>query len=116
PAPGAASFNLLKMAREGLLAELRTAIHAARKNDTSVRREGITLNVDGRTKIINIDVIPFVSPHSARLFIVLFESPSAEDDHALKRRKKKGALAPPVETKQTARLKRELEATRDYLQ
>src|SRR5207248_170774 len=54
PAPGTASFNLLKMAREGLLAELRTAIHAARKKDTSVRREGISFITDGETQLVNI--------------------------------------------------------------
>ena len=114
PAPGTASFNLLKMAREGLLAELRTAIHEARKNDSSSRREGISLTADGKTQLVNLDVIPFVSPHSARHFIVLFET-APEEAEPSKRGKKK-APKPPVETKQTARLKRELEATRDYLQ
>jgi two-component system CheB/CheR fusion protein len=113
PAPGAASFNLLKMAREGLLAELRTAIHAARKKDTTVRREGITLTTDDQTQIISLDVIPFVGPSGGRYFIVLFEPAPAEP--ASKSRKKKSAV-PAVESKQTARLKRELEATRDYLQ
>ena len=114
PAPGTASFNLLKMAREGLLAELRTAIHQARKDDASVRREGISLTADGKTQLVNLDVIPFVSPHSARHFIVLFET--APEEATPSKRGKKKAPKPPVETKQTTRLKRELEATRDYLQ
>ncbi|HEY4639987.1 MAG TPA: CheR family methyltransferase, partial [Thermoanaerobaculia bacterium] len=113
PAPGAASFNLLKMAREGLLAELRTAIHSARKKDTSVRREGITVTSDGQTQLVNVDVIPFVGPTSGRYFIVLFETERPEP--ASKSRRKKAA-APAADTKQTVRLKRELEATRDYLQ
>lgn len=116
PAPGTASFNLLKMAREGLLAELRTAIHQARKEDTSVRRESISLTADGQTRLVNIDVIPFVSPHSARHFIVLFETVPPEAVAPSKRGKKKAPPKPPVETKQATRLKRELEATRDYLQ
>ena len=115
PAPGAASFNLLKMAREGLLAELRTAIHTARKKDGPVRRERIPFTADGRAQLINIDVTPFVGPHNARHFIVLFEA--SDESAAPQGRKKKGQpAAPPVETKQTIRLKRELEATRDYLQ
>jgi two-component system CheB/CheR fusion protein len=116
PAPGTASFNLLKMAREGLLAELRTAIHQARKNDASIRRERVSLIADGSTQLVNIDVIPFVSPHSTRHFIVLFESVPPEPVVASKRGRKGAASAPPAETKQTVRLKRELEATRDYLQ
>jgi two-component system CheB/CheR fusion protein len=114
PAPGTASFNLLKMAREGLLAELRTAIHAARKKDISVRRGGITMTVDGHSQIVNVDVIPFISPHSTRHFIVLFEM--APPEEPAKRNKKGAAASLPVETRQTIRLKRELEATRDYLQ
>src|SRR2546422_9712218 len=39
PAPGQASLNLLKMAREGLLMELRVAIDKARKQNAPVRRE-----------------------------------------------------------------------------
>jgi two-component system CheB/CheR fusion protein len=113
PAPGTASFNLLKMAREGLLAELRTAIHAARKKDTSVRREGITVTTDDHTQLISIDVIPFVGPNSGRYFIILFERERPEPAPTSRRKK---SAAPAADTKQTIRLKRELEATRDYLQ
>jgi two-component system CheB/CheR fusion protein len=113
PAPGTASFNLLKMAREGLLAELRTAIHTARKKDASVRREGITVTADGHSQTINLDVIPFVGPSSGRFFIVLFEPVQGES--GTKSRRKKSA-PPDADTKQSVRLKRELEATRDYLQ
>jgi two-component system CheB/CheR fusion protein len=113
PAPGTASFNLLKMAREGLLAELRTAIHAARKKDTTVRREGIAVTTDDHTEFVNLDVIPFVGPSGGRYFIILFE-PTQTDAPSKTRRKK--IAAPVSDTKQTARLKRELEATRDYLQ
>ena len=41
PAPGEASLNLLKMAREGLLYGLRTALHAVRKSKAPVRRTGL---------------------------------------------------------------------------
>jgi len=116
PAPGTASFSLLKMAREGLVAELRTAIHQARKNDSSVRRENISMIADGHTQLINIDVIPFVGPSSTRHFIVLFEPVPPEPVSARKKGKKGAAPAPVAETKQTIRLRRELDATRDYLQ
>ena len=39
PAPGEASHDLLKMAREGLLFGLRTALHEARKKDRVARKE-----------------------------------------------------------------------------
>jgi two-component system CheB/CheR fusion protein len=113
PAPGTASFNLLKMVREGLLAEVRTAIHTAKKKDTTVRREGITVTSDGHTQTVNLDVIPFVGPSGGRFFIVLFEAAQAESGTKARRKK---STPPDADTKQSARLKRELEATRDYLQ
>lgn len=116
PAPGTASFNLLKMAREGLLADLRTAIHTARKKNEPMRRERIPLINGGQTQLINIDVIPFAAVQGVRNYIVLFETTPEEAEAPKKRTKKGQAAAPPVETKQTIRLKRELEATREYLQ
>src|SRR5579872_358049 len=41
PSPGPASYNLLKMARDGFLTELRTAVHRARTGDIPVRRQGL---------------------------------------------------------------------------
>jgi two-component system CheB/CheR fusion protein len=77
-----------------------------------VRRECITVTSDGQTQLVNVDVIPFVGPTTGRYFIVLFEQ--AQPEPAGKSSRKKGV--PAAETKQTVRLKRELEATRDYLQ
>jgi two-component system CheB/CheR fusion protein len=43
PASGAASLNLLKMAREGLLLELRGAINDARRHNAPARRTGVSV-------------------------------------------------------------------------
>lgn len=111
PAPGVASFNLLKMAREGLLAELRAAIHNARRTEMPVRREGVRVKSNGKTVFANIEVIPFVTPARERFQIVLFEeAPKVVDQ------KKRGGRTKKEDTGQFDRLKRELEATREYLQ
>src|SRR5207237_2786158 len=47
PAPGEASLGLLKMARDGLLYGLRTALHDARRSDAAVRKEGLRVKYDG---------------------------------------------------------------------
>jgi two-component system CheB/CheR fusion protein len=112
PPPGVASFNILKMAREGLLADLRAAIHAARKNDEAVRREGVRVKTNSHTTLINLEVIPFYSATKERYQIILFE-PVPEP--APKRRGAKN-VEPETDSRSTARLKRELEATREYLQ
>jgi two-component system CheB/CheR fusion protein len=80
PSPGRASLNLLKMAKEGLKLELRTAIHQAKKREVSVRKEGLQIRESDRVRQVNIDVIPFKARSlEERYFLVLFEevSPTA---------------------------------------
>jgi two-component system CheB/CheR fusion protein len=114
PAPGAASLNILKLAREGLLGDLRAAIMAARKKNVPERREGIRVEVDDHTAIVNIEVIPFIGPTRERFLLVAFEEPEGESRP--RRRKKDGKNKKAADTSQSARLRRELEATREYLQ
>lgn len=74
PAPGKASLNLLKMARASLLPELRTAIHQARQQDTSVRKSGLRVEGSDPPRKVSIEVIPFkASPAGTRYFLVLFK-------------------------------------------
>jgi len=112
PPPGTASFNVLKMAREGLLADLRAAIHTVRKNDVADRREDIHVKLDGHSITVDIEVIPFVGASKERFMMVLFQEREAEKKGSSKKKKK----AEPAETRNVGRLKRELEATREYLQ
>jgi len=88
PASGAASFNLLKMAREGLLSELRTAIHMARKKEVPVRLEGVRIKNNGQTRIVNVEVLPFVPSSRDRHFLVLFRTPG------WRRKRRRGRRAP----------------------
>jgi two-component system CheB/CheR fusion protein len=114
PAPGTASFNVLKMAREGLLAELRAAINTARRTDEPVRRERVRVWADGHVILVNIEAIPF-SSNKERYQLILFEENAPERKRGLRRKKatkEKAEPAPP----RSSRLKRELDATRDYLQ
>lgn len=111
PAPGSASFNILKMAREGLLGDLRAAIHTAGKKGVPVRREQIRVKTNGHAVLVNLEVIPFATPDRERFQVVVFEEvPAAKS-------KKAGITAVSrEEERQVTRLKRELDATREYLQ
>ena len=71
--PGGISYNLPKMAREGLSLELRAAVQQARSSETSVRREGLKLQSDDQIKLCNLEVIPIAGPSAERWFVVLFE-------------------------------------------
>ncbi|MFP5245995.1 MAG: CheR family methyltransferase, partial [Thermoanaerobaculia bacterium] len=117
PPSGAASFNILKMARDGLLAELRAAIHAARKQESAVRREGVRMDTDGKTILVNIEVLPFVTSARERFQLVAFELvPEAPPAGKNARGKGKEEPGDKAESRTVTALKRELETTREYLQ
>src|SRR5262249_32766994 len=58
PAPGEASLNLLKMAKEGLLYGLRSAMHAVRKSRVGVRRSGLQVRDGKRWTRVDLEIIP----------------------------------------------------------
>jgi two-component system CheB/CheR fusion protein len=99
------------MAREGLLAELRTAIHAARKKEQPVRRDGLRVKTNGSSIHASVEVIPFIGAGNDRYFLVLFHEMQPAEKPPKSSRK-----ATAKEAVESARLKRELDATRDYLQ
>jgi len=114
PAPGEASLNLLKMAKEGLLYGLRTAIHAARKSRNSVHRDGLQVRTDEGWKPVSVDVIPLAASGRTH-YLVLFNEPAAGT------RKKVPEAPAPQSTKRERKsqvnfLQRELAASREYLQ
>jgi two-component system CheB/CheR fusion protein len=111
PAPGEASLNVLKMAREGLLFGLRTALQSARKNRGPVRKAGLQVRAGSRWLPVTLDIIPLTT--AGRLhYLILFASPAADTETAAppsgpKARERRGAVD---------LLQRELAASRDYLQ
>jgi two-component system, chemotaxis family, CheB/CheR fusion protein len=115
---GKASLNLLKMARPGLLYELRALVDQARKNSVPVLKEGIVLE-DSEISATKIEIIPFHTPaRDQRHFLVLFEEtspskPSVEPKPAPRRPAKEFADMKEV---QIAQLKQELAGTKEYLQ
>ena len=62
PAPGRASFNLLQMAREGLLMDLRSMIAQAQMSGGIVNREGVHILFEGKTLSVCVRVIPLTLP------------------------------------------------------
>ncbi len=73
-APGKASLNLLKMARADLQAALQTAIHQAKHQNAPARKDGLRIESDDLSRIVNVEVIPFKVPLiSEAYFLVLFE-------------------------------------------
>ncbi len=72
PPIGKASFNLLKMAKEGLMLPLRAALEESKKESKTTRRENIRMNHRGESRAVNLEVIPLKNlPDTC--YLVLFE-------------------------------------------
>jgi two-component system, chemotaxis family, CheB/CheR fusion protein len=116
---GAASVNLLKMLREGLLVDVRAAVKRARATGALVRKDGAQVRRHDGLARVNIAVIPLHSSTARRPapggFLVLFEdgpSPVA----SASQRTGVGRAKLPGEERTTQALRAELESTKEYLQ
>jgi two-component system, chemotaxis family, CheB/CheR fusion protein len=81
PPPGTASYQLLRMARQGLVVDLRAALDKAKKTGAPVRAEGLRVKDDGGLGTVNVEVLP-LRPDGAGgaatpAFLVLFEQAAA---------------------------------------
>jgi two-component system, chemotaxis family, CheB/CheR fusion protein len=109
--PGEPTKNLLRMACEGLIAGLGKAIRTARRRNATAEEVGFRMEDEVRLIDVNIKVIPLTDASSKqRHFLVLFEDakPSGAPKAA-----RKPALR---DNGGSARLRRELLATKEYLQ
>jgi two-component system CheB/CheR fusion protein len=115
PAPGEASLSLLKMAREGLLHGLRTALHTVRKTKAPVRKDGLQVRSGHGWKPVALEVIPlttFGRPH----YLVLFEEKAAKAAAPRETPTAKRKTGTKTTDNQLLLLQRELAASREYLQ
>jgi len=87
PPKGKATFEVLKMAREGLMLPLRATINKAKKENKTVRRENVRVNENGSTRLINLEVVPLKNLRE-RCFLVLFQEAERSDQYV--------AAEPPV--------------------
>jgi two-component system, chemotaxis family, CheB/CheR fusion protein len=127
PTPGKASLSLLKMVRKGLAVTLRAAINRARKENASVREEGLQVDSEGGIREVHLEVVPVQgSSAGAGGFLVLFQEPALPRPAPLSRGKRgRSKAAKPLaraaaeeedSEEENTRLAQELAATREYLQ
>jgi len=110
--PGAPTHNLMKMAREGLIAGLGKAIRTARETNSASKENGFRIEDSGQLRDVTIEVIPLGRSSAAekRHFLVLFEDAQPNAGPAV-------MPEPAIPNNGgTARLQRELVATKEYLQ
>jgi len=138
PSPGEASLNLLKMAREGLFLELRSAVAESRMHKTEVRRRDVRVRSESESRKIDLRVVPVTLPGKGeKCFLVLFEddrhppagaeskrttgdsgsAPGTRLSRWLHRHVSSGTMPHADGEEAKARgLRQELASTRDYLQ
>jgi chemotaxis methyl-accepting protein methylase/signal transduction histidine kinase/chemotaxis response regulator CheB len=118
PAAGEPQTNLLKMARGGLLSELRTTIAEAKKKMRSATAEGVEVAVerDGSPRFCDIEVVPFTGLPDAsdRLFIVMFKE-STKTKRGKPARSKSTKAERSEDKGRVQKLEHELVATKEYL-
>ncbi len=109
---GRASFDLVRMLREGMLADVRDALAQAKKENVTTFRDNVRVVEKGTGRAARVEVIPFkVPPAGARFFLVLFtpQQPAAPAVPA------PPAVLPSVAEQQAAQLQQEMGALREYL-
>src|SRR5260370_42440738 len=104
------------MAREGLMADLRSALMKARKTGRGVRAEGLSIGEDGNFHRAAIHVTPVRDELAGtRSFLVLFEAAPARRG-ALRKPKPAFRAQEPAEERSPGPLRRELAETKEHLQ
>ncbi len=124
-ASGRASLNILKMAREGLLLELRNAMGKAKKENATVLKQRIQLKIengesgkDSEMRLVDLEVIPVTmgSNLKGKYFMIVFRdsaqvvTPAHTAAKALSKRESEASSS------RLAKLEQELAATKEYLQ
>ncbi len=120
PAPGAASLNLLRMARPGLALDLQGAIHEARTEWAPARREGVHLQTNGGSLVTDVSVFPLGRSQTADAhFLVLFEpvpEPPENQHREQGPEDQDAAAAGTAEGGDVQQLRRELQQTKATMQ
>jgi two-component system CheB/CheR fusion protein len=112
PPTGKASFNIIKMAREGLKYKLNTALHNAVKQKKTIVSEGLKVKHNKSFRVVDLVVRPLTeSGFTQGFMLVMFEAKTLPEPVAHKKAAKKDIVDPYV-----LRLEKELLSTKEYLQ
>ncbi len=116
PVSGPASLSLVKMARETLIWEIRSAVQKSKKTGLPIRRERIPIATNGKTREAAVEVIPVPARQGGeRNFWVVFKDGDEKPAHATPpaiREKGSAAGREASQRQALARLEHDLEQTR----
>jgi two-component system, chemotaxis family, CheB/CheR fusion protein len=110
---GPATLNLLQMVRPSLVADLRNLIRRCNKTNKPARQERSMIKHNGRTREINIQVVPFRTPSSdTPWLLVIFD----ERTKGTQPGKLLVSLGKTASQREVAELRRDLAANKESLQ
>ncbi|MDB5025501.1 MAG: chemotaxis protein CheR [Mucilaginibacter sp.] len=81
PPPGKPSFNVIKMAREGLAFELRNILHLAKKTNLPVRKFGVFFKVNEVQHFVNLQALQLIQ-NSEPYYLIVFQPGSFAGNQA----------------------------------
>jgi two-component system CheB/CheR fusion protein len=91
PPSGKPSFNVLKLAREGLTFELRNILHQAKKTGLTARKFAVFFKLNGLQHFVNMQAVPLKDLPEPHYLIVFQNSSSTGLQEAY------GSIIPPAE-------------------
>jgi two-component system, chemotaxis family, CheB/CheR fusion protein len=117
PPAGQPSFSLAKMAREGLLIDLRAALNRAKKTNTTVRKEGVRIHSEEGVREVNLEVVPLRGPTAHERFHVVVFQDAGRKPASVEDKGKRGKTVKLVRStaRDTELLKREMNQLREQL-
>jgi two-component system CheB/CheR fusion protein len=109
---GKASFNVLKMAREGLKYKLSTALHKAVKQKKKIVSEGLKIKHNNMLRSVDLVVRPLTGSGFDQGFtLVMFDDKTGPEPVTRRKTSKKDSVDPYLLS-----LENELQTTKEYLQ
>jgi two-component system CheB/CheR fusion protein len=116
PSPGSASLNLLKMVREELVVDIRTAFSQASKSNLPVRKEPVRIRYNGHYREVILEVVPFKgAPSSEKFFLVLFHDLMGAMEHEKDGMRRNSGVQQQAQ-REVRRLREEIAQTKESLQ
>lgn len=128
-APGRASLSVLKMAREGMLMDLRNSISRAKKDQVPVHKHNIQIKSGGNgggnggkphapsTRLVRFEVVPITIGNLKELYYMIVFQDEAVGTRASREGRGAGLLRESEASRaRIAKLEQELAATKEYLQ
>jgi two-component system CheB/CheR fusion protein len=128
-APGRASLSITKMARDGLLYDLRSSVERAKKENVVVRKKNVQIKLgnggeNGRsaaseetTHRVNFEVVPMnIGTLKELFFMILFHDAPVEAAPTKAAVRKRASRDTKWDSSRVANLEQELAATKEYLQ